>query len=69
MEKEIIDKLMRVAIDSGKNSVSEEGKLSPKVGAAIFKDGQILGSSFRGVQPPFVTPPRWRVFPCSPALI
>jgi len=48
MEKEIIDKLMRVAIDSGKNSVSEEGKLSPKVGAAIFKDGQILGSSFRG---------------------
>jgi len=48
MEQEIIDKLMRMAIDNGKNSVSEDGKLSPKVGAAIFKDGQILGAAFRG---------------------
>ena len=48
MEQEIIDKLMRMAIDNGKKSVSEDGKLSPKVGAAIFKDGQILGAAFRG---------------------
>lgn len=48
MEQEIIDKLMRLAIDNGKNSVSEDAKLSPKVGAAIFKNGEILGHSFRG---------------------
>ncbi len=48
MEQNIIDELMRMAIDNGKNSVSEDGKLSPKVGAAIFKDGQILGTAFRG---------------------
>jgi pyrimidine deaminase RibD-like protein len=46
--KETINKLMRLAIDNAKKSVSEDGKLSPKVGAAIFKDGQILGSAFRG---------------------
>jgi pyrimidine deaminase RibD-like protein len=46
--QETIDKLMRLAIDSGKKSISEEGKLSPKVGASIFKDGQILGTAFRG---------------------
>ncbi|MHB8402395.1 MAG: hypothetical protein ACYDCN_10310 [Bacteroidia bacterium] len=45
---ETIDKLMRLAVDDAKKSVSEDGKLSPKVGAAIFKDGQILGSAFRG---------------------
>lgn len=48
MEQELVDKLMRSAIDNGKKSVSEIGKLSPKVGAAIVKDGEILGSSFRG---------------------
>lgn len=48
MEQEVINKLMRLAIDSGKKSVSEEGKLSPKVGASIFKDGEILGSAYRG---------------------
>jgi pyrimidine deaminase RibD-like protein len=48
MEKKIIEEQMRIAIDSGKNSVSEDGKLSPKVGAVIIKDGNILGSAFRG---------------------
>jgi pyrimidine deaminase RibD-like protein len=40
--------LMRLAIDNGKKSIPEEGKLSPKVGAAIIKDGKLLGVSFRG---------------------
>jgi pyrimidine deaminase RibD-like protein len=48
MEQELIDKAMRIAIDSGKNSVSEEGKISPKVGVVIIKNGEILGYSFRG---------------------
>jgi len=48
MDQATIDKLMRLTIDSGKKSVSEDGKLSPKVGAVIFKDGKILGSAFRG---------------------
>ncbi len=39
---------MRLAIDNGKLSVSEEGKLSPKVGASIIKDGKLLGFSYRG---------------------
>jgi pyrimidine deaminase RibD-like protein len=50
--KETIDKLMRLAIDSGKKSISEQGKLSPKVGASIFKDGEILGTAFRGQKEP-----------------
>lgn len=50
--QETIDRLMRLAIDNGKKSVSEEGKLSPKVGASIFKDGQILGTAFRGQMEP-----------------
>ena len=48
MEKEVLENLMRIAIDEGKKSVSEDGKLSPKVGAAIIMNGEILGSSFRG---------------------
>lgn len=48
MEHEIIEELMRIAIDNGKESVSEDGKLSPKVGAAIFRNGEILGAAFRG---------------------
>jgi len=39
---------MRLAIDNAKKSISEEGKLSPKVGASIIKDGKLLGVSFRG---------------------
>lgn len=48
MEQELIDTLMKLAIDSGKNSIHEDGKLSPKVGAVIIKNGEILGHSFRG---------------------
>jgi len=48
MEKELINKLMRIAIEEGRKSVSEDGKLSPKVGASIILNGEILGSSFRG---------------------
>lgn len=40
--------IMKLAIENGKQSVSEEGKLSPMVGAAIIKDGKLLGASFRG---------------------
>jgi pyrimidine deaminase RibD-like protein len=45
---ELIKKAMRLAIDEGKKSIHEEGKLTPNVGAVIIKDGKILGSSFRG---------------------
>jgi pyrimidine deaminase RibD-like protein len=48
MEQELIDKVMRMTIDMGKKSTPETGKLTPKVGAAIIKDGKILGYSFRG---------------------
>jgi pyrimidine deaminase RibD-like protein len=48
IDQSTVHHLMRLAIDNGKNSISENGKLSPKVGAAIFKDGKILGFSFRG---------------------
>ncbi|MEO5912256.1 MAG: deaminase [Pelobium sp.] len=40
--------IMKLAIENGKQSISEEGKLSPKVGAAIIKDGKLLGIAFRG---------------------
>lgn len=39
---------MRLAIECGKQSVSELGKLTPKVGAVLIKDGKFLGSAFRG---------------------
>jgi len=48
MDQEIIHRLMKLAIDCGKDSISEDGKLSPKVGAVLFKDEKILGSAFRG---------------------
>lgn len=40
--------IMKIAVANGKKSISEEGKLSPKVGAAIVKDGKLLGVAFRG---------------------
>jgi len=40
--------VMKLAVDNGKKSISEEGKLSPKVGAAIVKDGKLLGVAYRG---------------------
>ena len=39
---------MRLAIECGKKSVEEEGKLTPKVGAVLIKEKQFLGSSYRG---------------------
>jgi len=39
---------MRLAVDSGKKSISEKGKLTPKVGAVIVKNGKVLGTSYRG---------------------
>jgi|GEM_PF-2156456 len=40
-------RLMRLAIDSGKKSIPEEGKLTPKVGASITIDGE-THFAFRG---------------------
>jgi len=45
---EVIQQAMRIAIDEGKKCISEKGKLSPKVGAVIVKDKEILGCSYRG---------------------
>lgn len=39
---------MRLAIENGKKSVPEEGKLTPKVGAVLVKDKKFLGSAYRG---------------------
>lgn len=48
MTEKLLDELMRLAIDSGKKSVPEEGKETPLVGASIYKDGAILGTAYRG---------------------
>lgn len=40
--------LMIRAIDLARNCISEAGKVSPKVGAVIVRDGVILGDAFRG---------------------
>ncbi len=37
---------MKLAITNGKKSISEKGKLSPKVGAVIAKDNKVLGMSY-----------------------
>ncbi len=39
---------MRHAVDLGKQSPSEPGKITPKVGAVIVRDGQLLVEAFRG---------------------
>lgn len=44
--------LMLRAIELSKNCRSEAGKISPKVGAVIARDGVIIGEAFRGEQAP-----------------
>lgn len=39
---------MSHAIEEARKSTSEEGKLSPKVGAVVVKDGKLLVAAFRG---------------------
>lgn len=39
---------MQRAIALAKSSVSEEGRVSPKVGALLVRDGQLIGEAFRG---------------------
>ncbi len=39
---------MQRAVDLARQCVSEAGKTSPKVGALVVRDGQILGDAFRG---------------------
>lgn len=40
--------LMTLAIDMARECKSESGKVSPKVGAVIARDGRLLGVAFRG---------------------
>lgn len=47
-EQEANLELMRLAIENGKKSISEEDKLSPLVGALLLKDGKVLGVAYRG---------------------
>jgi pyrimidine deaminase RibD-like protein len=44
--------LMLRAIALSQNCTSEAGKISPKVGAVIARDGVVLGEAFRGEQAP-----------------
>lgn len=39
---------MQLAIELASNCVSEDGKVSPKVGAVVARDGVILASAYRG---------------------
>ncbi|WAC92220.1 deaminase [Mycobacterium sp. Aquia_213] len=39
---------MRTAVDLGKQSVAEQGKVTPYVGAVVVKDGEVVGSGYRG---------------------
>lgn len=40
--------LMLRAIDLARKCRSELGKISPKVGAIVARDGRVLGQAFRG---------------------
>ena len=39
---------MQLAVEQARNCVTEPGKISPKVGAVVLKDGVVLGAAFRG---------------------
>ncbi|HLK57255.1 MAG TPA: deaminase [Chthonomonadaceae bacterium] len=40
------------AIDLSRKCMSEPGKVSPKVGAIVIRDGRVIGEAFRGEQSP-----------------
>src|SRR6267142_7174460 len=40
--------LMRRAIELARQCASERGKISPKVGAIVARDGVVIGEAFRG---------------------
>src|ERR1017187_3797729 len=40
--------LMRRAIDLARKCKSEPGKISPKVGSVVARDGVVIGEAFRG---------------------
>jgi pyrimidine deaminase RibD-like protein len=44
--------LMELAIDLAGRCVSEEGKVSPKVGAVVAREGVVLGAAYRGEKKP-----------------
>jgi hypothetical protein len=48
--------LMERAIALARQCVSESGRISPKVGAVVARDGVVLGEAFRGELAPATTP-------------
>ena len=43
---------MRMAVDLGKQSISEGDPTKPYVGAVVVKDGRVVGSGYRGMTEP-----------------
>lgn len=44
--------LMQLAVELASECVSEEGRVSPKVGAVVARDGVVLASAYRGEMKP-----------------